>query len=235
MRSRMRRGVAAAFTVSALCLTAACGGSSDKGADSGKAEDTGKEAPAAAAPLTAAQMKAGLLEVKDLPAGWKTEPAGSSDQVAKTDKPECRPLAVLMTDKIAGATLGGNQEFGDKNSSILAHQVFTFQDSKGAEDFVTGIGTAVAACAKGEMTMEGNKVPITAQKVAAPQVGEGTEALRLTMEMAPGIKIEADILVVRQGAGVARVAYVPSPPSTHKDFDALAKLAGDKFVKGAQS
>ncbi|MFK4222629.1 hypothetical protein [Streptomyces sp. NPDC019890] len=249
MRTRMR-GVAAALTVSALCLTAvACEGSSDdkKPAkteagkpeagkpEAGKTEPTTSEAPAVT-PLTAAQMKAATLEAKDLPPGWKASKAEPSKDDPKADKPECQPIAGVLADKIAGATIGGDMEFerGGGDSS-LAQQVFTFPGT-GAADYLKPISTALGACTGFSFEMEGMKADVKLAKLTAPQAGEEALAFRFKMafpEMA-GFKIEMNLLVARQGTGVTRLAHVPANASGHKDFDGLAKLAGDKFTKAAQ-
>jgi hypothetical protein len=234
MRTRIRRGVAVALTVSALTFTAACGGSSDKGGDSA-AKDKGADKPAAAAPLTAAQMKAGILEVKDLPAGWKAESAPSTGDQAKAEKPECEPLARIMSDKIDGATMGGNQEFAHGGgASLLAQQIFTLPGT-GAADFVKDVTTAVGACGTFTMVQDGQKVPVKAAALPVAKSGESSQGVRLTMEIAElKMKIESDVLIAQQGSGVMRLAYVPMNGEGHKNFDDLAKRAGEKFVKAAQ-
>lgn len=246
MRVRISRGAAVALTVAALVFTAACGGSSDKGDEKSKtaesssaaAEPKPEEKPAAA-PLTEAQMKAGLLEVSDLPSGWKVDKAGDSEDQPKAEKAECQPLALLMSDKIDGATVGADREFGRaSDSAILAQQIFTYKDTAAATDFVKGISAAVDACATYTMTQDGQKVEMKAERLTtAPQVGEEAVGLRLTMDVPQlGMKMEFDVLVARQTTGMMRLAYVPmGDKPDHASFEDLAKRAGDKFVKGATS
>ncbi|MFC8915716.1 hypothetical protein ACGF5F_11045 [Streptomyces sp. NPDC047821] len=238
MRTRIRRGVAVALTVSALTFTAACGGSSDKGGDKAdKGKDKAAEQPAEkpATPLTAEQMKAGILEAKDLPAGWKAESAPSTDDQAKAEKPECQPLAQLMSDKIDGATMGGNQEFASADgASLLAQQIFTMPGT-GAADFVKSVETAAAACATFTMVQDGQPVPVKAAPLPTVKAGESSTGVRLTMEIPElKMKIESDVLIAQQSTGVMRLAYVPMNGEGHKAFDDLAKRGGDKFVKAAQ-
>ncbi|MEV3991149.1 hypothetical protein AB0J57_19790 [Streptomyces sp. NPDC049837] len=237
MRTRIRRGVAVALTVSALTFTAACGGSADKGGDKAdKSKDKAADKPAAAAPLTAAQMKAGILEVKDLPAGWKAESAPSTGDQSKAEKPECQPLAQIMSDKIDGATMGGNQEFAHGGgASLLAQQIFSMPGT-GAADFVKSVETAIPACATFSMVQDGQPVPVKAAALPTGKAGESSTGVRLTMEIPElKMKIESDVLIAQQGTGVMRLAYVPMNGEGHKAFDDLAKRAGDKFVKAAQS
>ncbi|CAL9409969.1 hypothetical protein [Streptomyces sp. enrichment culture] len=236
-RTRVRRGAVVALTASALFLTAACGGSSGKKDDKANGGDSAGQKPAAA-PLTEAQMKAGLLEIADLPAGWKVEAAASSGQAPKAEKPECQPLAVLMSDKIDGTTQGGNREFGRAaDSAILAQQIFTYSDGDAATAFVKSVDEAVGKCATFVSVDEGEKMTITTEKLTAPQVGEEALALRMTMDIPQlGMKLGSDVLVVRQGAGLMRLAYVPmGEKPDHAAFEDLAKRGGDKFVKGAKS
>jgi hypothetical protein len=241
MRTRARRSIAAALTVSALCFTAAaCGGSDDekKPVAADKAKDSGKaEEPAAGVALTAAQMKAATLTVEDLPSGWKAGKPKPSNDDPQADKPECQPIAGIFADKIAGATIGGDQEFErGTGESALAQQVFTFPGS-GAADFVKPISTALGACTAFSFEVEGMKADAKVEKLTAPQAGEEAVAFRLKLtfpEMA-AFKMETNLMVARQGTGVTRLAHIPANATGHKDFDALAKLAGDKFAKGAQS
>jgi hypothetical protein len=239
MRIRMRRGAVVALTTSALFLTAACGGSSEKKDDQPKAAESGgsAEQKPAAAPLTDAQMKAGLLEVADLPTGWKIEPAASSDERPKAEKPECQPLALLMSEKIDGATMGGNREFARGNdSAMLAQQIFTYADGAAATAFVKSVTDAIGPCATFTTAQDGEKMTITSQKLTVPQVGEEAVGVRLTMDIPQlGMKLESDVLVARQGAGLTRLAYVPmGEKPDHSAFEDLAKRGGGKFAKGAQ-
>ncbi|WOI59493.1 hypothetical protein [Streptomyces fradiae] len=237
MHISIRRGAVVALTASALFLTAACGGSSDKEGDKGASEGGGAGQKPAAAPLTEAQMKAGLLEVADLPTGWKVETAAPSEDKPKAEKPECQPLAQLMSDEVEGATEGGEREFGrNGDSAILAQQIFTYADDAAAKAFVKSVGDAVGACATFTTVQDGEKMTVTAEKLTAPQVGEEAVGLRLGMDIPQlGMKLESDVLVARQGAGMMRLAYVPmGEKPDHSGFEDLAKRGGDKFVKGAQ-
>lgn len=245
MRTRIRHGLAAALTVSALSLVAACGGSDsakdsgkDKPADKPAAEQSTSAAPSsapAAAPLTAAQMKAAVLEVKDLPSGWKTAKAEEGPTLTKVDKPECLPIAGLLSEKISGATLGASGDFENGGATTLNQEVLAFEGA-GATDFVTKLGAALEACTGFGATAEDMKVRATVAKLTAPQGAEEAHALRLKLSIPDfGYETEVNLLVARQGTGVIRLAHDPAAASGHKDFDALAKTATDKFVKGAKS
>ncbi|MFI1399857.1 hypothetical protein [Streptomyces sp. NPDC020681] len=241
MRTSMRRGMAAAVAVSALCFTAACGGSSDdeKKPAAGQEQSTDKatdKAEAPVTPLTAAQMKAATLEVKDLPTGWKAGTVTSTDDPApKSDKPECQPIADLMADKIPGATMGQAAEFeGKGDESGLSEHVFTFPATGGA-DFVKAIGTALESCTKASFDAEGEKLAVTIAKLSTAKVGEESYAFRMTMPIPElGVNFTSDLLVARQGTGVVRLAHSSADPTKAAPFDDLAKRAGDKFVKGVQ-
>lgn len=241
MRTRIRHGLAAVLAVSALSLTAACGGgdakdgAKDKAADKPAAEQTTSAAPAAAKPLTAAQMKAGVLELKDLPTGWKTTKHEDSSTVYKVDKAECQALAPMLGGDIAGATKGATGDFAlGNNSSEIAQEIVTF-DSAGGADYIKKLSSALDACPSFVSEAEGEKMKWSVKKITAPQGAEEALAFRLSYEAAPGITIAPDITVVRQGAGVMRFLLLADTPAAKKDFDSLAKLATDKFVKAAQS
>ncbi|MER7620065.1 hypothetical protein [Streptomyces sp. NPDC126503] len=234
MRTRIRRGLTVVLAVSALSLTAACGGSADKGDNAGKG--SGDKAAPSATPLTAAQMKAGALQLKDLPAGWKVSKAEDDKTVYKADKPECEAVATLLADEVAGATTGADVDYERGNSeSLLSQQVMTFPGT-GAADYVTSLGTALGSCKGFTAEMEGVKMNIALEKLTAPQGAEKAEAFRLKMNIASlGVDLESNMLVASQGTGLTRFAHVPADASGHKDFDGFAKLAVGTFVKGATS
>lgn len=246
MRTRMRRGMAAALTVSALFTAAACGGSGDDkkpaaGQEQSKDKDKDKSKDAEApvtTPLTAAQLKAATLELKDLPAGWKADNTPADNTPAPTaDKPECQPLAVLLADKFKNATMGEGADFKGKSDGIaLGQDVFTF-DGNGAADFTKAIGTALDNCTKLSFTEGGEKVDLTVEKLSAPKVAEESHTFRMTMSMPEvGFELKISMLVARQGAGVTRIAYLPGEdPAAEKAFDDLVTRTGAKLVKGAQS
>lgn len=243
MSTRLRRGVAAALTVSALCFTAAaCGGSSDdkkpaagQEQSKDKAKGGDKESPALT-PLTAAQMKAATVEVKDLPSGWKAGKVPVDNTPApKADKPACQPLADLMGAKVKGATKGGDVDFKQADGKTeLSQQVLTFAGA-GAADFTKAVGTALDSCSTVSFEMEGEKTSVKIEKLDVPTVGEASHAFQMSIEFAPGIVIKADLLVAHQGTGATRVAYMNEGGATaQKDFADLVKRIGDKFVKGVQ-
>ncbi|QGZ48862.1 hypothetical protein GPZ77_11145 [Streptomyces sp. QHH-9511] len=240
MRTRIRHGLVAALAVSALSLTAACGGGdakdgTKKAADKPAAEAT-SAAPAAAKPLTAEQMKAATLTLKDLPAGWKNGSADPDQIQPKADKAECQPLAGFMADTIAGATMGPSGSFERTSDTTgIDSQVFTFP-AAGATDFFKALSTSLDTCKGFAAELQGMKMTVTAEKLTGPKAGEESQAFRLKMKVADiAMTVETNLLVVRQGTGLVRVSHVPPNASGHKDFDTLAKLAADKFVKGAQS
>ncbi|WP_137989384.1 hypothetical protein [Streptomyces vilmorinianum] len=242
MRTRIRHGLAAALAVSALSLTAACGGGAakddakkDKSADKPAAEQTTSAAPAPATPLTAAQMKAAVLEAKDLPSGWTASKATSDPTKVTADKPECQPLASLLNSEVEGATMGPGADFKRGNSeSELSQQIMTFAGT-GAADYTTSIGTALGTCTSFVAKTDGGTMNIDIKKLTAPQSAEEAHAFRMTLNIAElGMKIESNILVARQGTGVTRLAHL-ADAAGQKEFDTFAKLAGDKLAKAAQS
>ncbi|MBT2368273.1 hypothetical protein J7E88_23845 [Streptomyces sp. ISL-10] len=239
MRRNILRGVAAALTVSALCFTAACGSGDDK---KGGAKDSASEKPAeekaSTEPLTAAQMKAALTEVGDLPAGWTATKVPASDDAApKADKPECQPLADVMGDEIKGATNGGSVDFKHKDGKTQLSQLVLTFPATGAADYIKGIDTALGSCTSLSVEMEGTKVPVKIKRIeGAPKVGEASQAFTMTLEIAPGIAINSNLVVAHQGTGATRVAFLnDGGAAAQKSFGDVVTRVGDKFVKGATS
>lgn len=246
MRTRIRHGLAAALAVSALSLTAACGGGdakddTKKAADkpaagqSASSEPTSAAPAAPATPLTATQMKAGVLELKDLPSGWKAAKAEDSATVYKIDKPECEPFGVMVAGEIAGATKGAAADFAvGNNDSEITEEIVTFP-ATGAADYTKKLATALDSCTDFTAEADGEKMKMSVRKITAPQGAEEALAFGLALEVAPGIKVEPNIVVARQGTGVMRLLYLADAATAKKDFGTFAKLATDKFVKAAQS
>ncbi|MFD0368403.1 hypothetical protein [Streptomyces sp. NPDC059071] len=241
MRTRISRGLAAALAVSALSLTAACGGGAKDdtkkdGADKPAAGATTSAAPtseAPATPLTAAQMKAAALELKDLPSGWKASTAEDDDTVYKADKPECAAIADLMSGKIDGGTEGAEVGFSKGNNDSEVDEAIATFPGTGAADFTKKIGTALESCTGFTTEVEGSKWKLTLTKLPAPQGVEEAYAFGVAIEVAPGMKIEPNVIVARQGTGVLRFLHL-ADAAGKKDFDSLSKLATDKFVTAAK-
>ncbi|MEV4329321.1 hypothetical protein AB0K02_02050 [Streptomyces sp. NPDC049597] len=239
---RIRHGVAAALTVSALCFTAAaCGSEGDKKTDSSSAKDSASQKPAedkaSTEPLTAEQMKAAFVEAGDLPAGWTATKVPASDDAApKADKPECQPLADLVGAKIKGATDGGSADFKHKDGkSQLNQNIATFAGT-GAADYVKAIDTALAACSTVSFDMEGAKVPVKIKRIdGTAKVGEASSTFSMSLEVAPGIALNSNLLVAHQGTGLTRVAFLnDGSPAAQTGFADIVTRVGDKFVKGVQ-
>ncbi|URN16010.1 MULTISPECIES: sensor domain-containing protein [Streptomyces] len=237
MRIRTYRGTVVALTASALLLTAACGGPSD-GKDGGGGPDGGRgtgQKPASA-PLTEAQMKAGLLEAGDLPAGWKVGTTMPAEGRPKAEKPECQPLATLMSAEVEGTTKGGERDFRGPGDSVLAQMVLTYPDRAGAAAFVKGLDGAVGRCRSFTTVQDGRRMSVAAEELTAPKVGEEAFAVRLTMDIPQlGMVLKTDVLVARQGAGITRLGYLPGAEPDPAAFEDLAKRGGDKFAEGARS
>ncbi|MFJ9826184.1 hypothetical protein ACIRSU_17695 [Streptomyces sp. NPDC101160] len=243
MRTRFSRGLSAALAVSALSLTAACGGGdsdgakkdgADKPAASASASAT-SAAPQPAGPLTDAQMKAAALDAKDLPAGWKAGKVEKGPAFGKADKPECVAVTDLFASAVKGATTGADLHFTQGKNTTLDQQVLTFPGA-GAADFAKAVGAAADGCTSFNATAEGMKLKGTVKKLTAPAGAEEAHAIRVTVAMPDmGYQTQVDLLVARQGSGVTRIAFDPANDATgHKDFDALAKATVEKFAKAAQ-
>ncbi|MFI2367192.1 hypothetical protein [Streptomyces sp. NPDC018833] len=243
MHMRIRRGIAAALTVSALGFTSvACGGASDKKSDSSteKGGSSASEKPAedkkvSTEPLTAEQMKASTLELGDLPSGWSVRKIPSSnDPAPKADKPECQPIADMMG--VVKATKGDEIDFVQADGKIeLDQRVFTFPGT-GAADYVKAVDTALATCTTVSFDMEGTKVPVKIARVDAPKAAEASQAFTMAMAFAPGIEIKVHMLVAHQGTGATRAVYKSADAAeAQKTFGDLVTRIGDKLVKGATS
>ncbi|WP_432065718.1 hypothetical protein [Streptomyces sp. C10-9-1] len=232
MPVRVRHGATALLALSVLCLTAACGGGGD-----GEEGKPAADAPAASAePLTAEQMAAAVLVLEDLPSGWaKTSAPTSEEPSPRAAEPECQPLADLLGSKVGGVEAGGNADFQqDGGRTELTQQVFTFPGS-GAADRVAAIGEAVEACPTVNVTVEGNEVPVKIARTDVPKIGQTSQSFAMTLALAPGVEVTADLVVAQEGTGFTRVAFVndggAEARKTHAD---LVTRVGDRFVEGVR-
>jgi hypothetical protein len=244
MQSRTAaRRAAAVLAATALSLTAAACSSSDDG----------KKGSADAKPLTAAQMKAAVLEVKDLPKGFEAKKMPPDDSTAKADKAECQPILDLMSSGVPGATKGGEADFSKaekpadpakaleeggaeallKSITAVSHQVFTLPGT-GAADRVKALSTAVGKC--GQVTykdFEGDKAELKITKSDAPKGAEEATAFKMAMSVAgTEFTMEMGVLVAQQGSGLTRLVMTnPADPV----FGEIAGKATDKLVAAAKS
>ncbi|MCC3769359.1 hypothetical protein [Streptomyces sp. UNOC14_S4] len=235
------------LAVSSLLLLSACDG--DSGSDSGKksgssAKTADKGTPAAPESITAEQAKQALVEVKDLPTGWKAEPNTGLDKSQGADedtisgvKPLCAPVAALL-----------NTGRLDEDHKANAQAVFTkqgdqttvAQDVSGytrpqAEKAMAGLKAAVEQCGTFTGKQGGKPATLTVKKtVQQPKYGD--DSVSYTLKVVQGdMQMDFDMGTVRSHGAITTVL---NNYSDHGDrgkaafTKALAK-AGEKLTAAA--
>ncbi|MFB7598265.1 hypothetical protein [Streptomyces sp. NPDC056160] len=237
MRSTVvRRTALVAFAAALALFAAACGGSSDdagKGTDGAAGARAGEKPsapPAAARPLTAAELEKAALTQADVKSGKVTAKVAAKDDIAqdrvKTDKAACAPLARLQVGSYAGrpsAVVKRDWKGASKKpaagatdeekflAGLDAPQVMVTlasYGSGGAERAMKDLSAAAGACAGGfEFTVGGEKTQnLKVEKTAAPQGGDEASAVTTTSQIDKDLKAPVKGVVVRKGA---TLAYFP--------------------------
>lgn len=261
MRTTVVRRTALVASAAALALFAtACGGSSDdgdKGSDgkTAQADKTASAAPAAAKPLTAAELEKAALAQADVKSGKVTTKVAAGDNVAqdkvKAEDEACAPLALLQAGTYTGTPSATAKRSwtsdakkpepgADPEEAIMAgldltkvvETLSSYADG-GAEQAMKDLKTAAQKCAGGfAYTALGTKTTVV--KVAVTDAPQGAdEALALTSTLsADGVKFPMKSVVVRKGA---TLAYFPAvnlaSGASGKDFPFPAELVDAQLAK----
>ncbi|MYX27888.1 hypothetical protein GTY75_14735 [Streptomyces sp. SID8381] len=257
----IRRTCLVASAAALALLATACGGSSDddgkKGGDAttAQADKSASAAPAAAQPLSAAELEKAALTQADVKSGKVTAKLPATDDIAqdkvKTDKPACTPLALLQVGSYAGKPAASvkrswmedakKPEAGASAEDAMvagldrAKVVVTLASyaDGGAEQAMKDLTKSAADCAGGfSFTVAGDTTK--AVKVAtgsAPQGADEALAVTYTME-ADGDQFPVKGVVVRKGA---TLAYFPAvnlaAAATGKDFAFPTQLVDAQLAK----
>ncbi|MEU9590016.1 hypothetical protein AB0D84_09860 [Streptomyces sp. NPDC048193] len=257
MRSTAVRRTALAASAAALALlVTACGGSSDDGGEAGDgATDAGKNAPAAAKALTAAELEKAALAQADVKNGKVTD-AVATDDIAqdkvKAEKAECRPLSFAQTGVAAGEpaatvkrswTEEPKKPAGDDISEEALNSAFdldkvlvtlaSYEDG-GAEKAVADVKAAMSACAGGfSHTAAGVRTQV--DKVVADKAPAGADeavAMTLTVTGDEGDKFPVKVAVTRKGSTVASFTVINlAAAATGKDFAFPTEISDAQLAK----
>nr|WP_202436662.1 hypothetical protein [Streptomyces sp. SID5910] len=246
----------AASAAALALLVTACGGSSDDGdkAGGGKA-DAGKNAPAGAEALSAAELEKAVLAQADVKNGKVTKAAATDDigqDQVKTDKAECRPLVLAQTGVAAGEpaatakrswTEEAKKPSGDDLSEEALNSAFDLDkllvtlasyEGGGAGTVLKDVNAAVSACAGGfSYTVAG--VTTKVDKVTADKAPAGAdEAVAVTLTVAgdEGDAFPLKVAVTRKGSTVASFTVMNlGAAATGKDFPFPTEISDAQLAK----
>lgn len=238
----VRRSVLAASAVSLALLATAC---SSAGSDKAAAKPDAKPSPSASPTpevkaLTAVELEKATLADGDVPKA-EIEKAGADDVATaaevSTDKPECRPIALVGSlaplDKAVTTTQRiGTGELTDKQNpmsfTLTAVQLQSF-DGKGAEEALASLKAAGQACAGGfETTAKGDKTTIKSVVPATETGGDDSVAWTVTL-VQDGESLQSRLVILRKGNNLASIQAVNliGKAKTPQDYiDAQLKKLG---------
>jgi len=252
----VRRTALAASAAALALLVTACGGSSDDGDKTGDGKaDAGKNAPAGAKALTAAELEKAALAQADVKNGKVTKAAATDDiaqDQVKAEKAECQPLVFGQTGVAAGEpaatvkrswTEEAKKPSGDDLSEEALNSAFdldkvlvtlaSYEDG-GAEKVLKDVNAAVSACSGGfAYTAAGVKNQI--DKVVTDKAPAGAdEAVAMTMTMAAegGDTFPVKVTVTRKGSTVASFTVLNlGSAATGEDFPFPTEISDAQLAK----
>ncbi|MET7900277.1 hypothetical protein [Streptomyces sp. NPDC005336] len=250
-KSGARRAVlAAAAVITALGLTAGCGGDSgdgksDSAKSGGKNGDKAASSAPAAQPLSASALQRAALakgEVKGFEIQKMTEKEFSDGGEAKAAKPACQPLAALMGSRFDPAPKAGvYRMYAGSGSAAKVGGSGLFRVSSygpgDAEKTVKDIRDAVTACQDGFEAKDGSGEKSDVAKVSsldAPKLGD--EAVAYSLLDGGKEKAVIKFTVVRSGPQLTVFFGVNlADPTTSEIPQELLSAQVAKVEKAARS
>ncbi|HEY7007755.1 MAG TPA: hypothetical protein VH395_02375 [Jatrophihabitantaceae bacterium] len=181
-----------------------------------------QSAPTRSASAAHRNVKAQLLTVDDLPAGWAAD--NSSDSDDSGPEPPC-----LKTMKAAEkATEDAEADFVQGTDfPILQEQLGYFGSQATAlRDYAVAVAT-LNRCRDFSFTSEGHKFTGTIGRLSFPKLGQRSAAWRLRLT-AEGLTFGIDLLIVQKGPELNLMLY--GSPGT-PDTAAFAAIAGKAVAK----
>lgn len=251
----VRRTALAASAAALALLVTACGGSGDGDkADEGKGgkADTG---PAAKA-LTAAELEKVALAQSDVKSGKVATKVAATDDIdadqVKTDRAECLPLAraqagvaqgdpaVTTKRSWTGEPKKPAKGVKEEDALLAALDVaktlinLASYENGGAEEAMKSLNAAAEKCAGGyTATVTGDKMKmVKVATTAAPEGGDESAAITLTLEAEENVKAPNKLVVVRKGATLVTFSVVNlAAMATGKDFEVPADVVNAQVAK----
>ncbi|MER7171079.1 hypothetical protein [Streptomyces mesophilus] len=241
MRTRNSRAATGVLAAVSLLAVAGCGGSADaeeqpKAAKSASPSASPKQV---AAPLTQKQVEEALIEVADLPKGWKIDASGSGEDdesaeeefdVGKADKPQCQPL-------LDGSMTGGSgvkpkalaAAYFTKSSDAGPYMMVTVEayTEKQAKEFMKPSET-LTGCESFGAELDGAQVDFTSSELSVRQVGDETVGYRSSTLIGDEefyLAMQSDTVTARIGNTLVTVSQTSMSNADQNALDqALGKL-----------
>ena len=203
--ARDRSAVLAAAVLLALGAAAGCGACSKS-----SPKPAGAPHPAVPAAPTAAELRARLLTLADMPAGFVADD-GTEDAagVMSSTEPGCRAMTDLMNSKGHPA---GTQAFADTSFTRsqfgpnIASGLAGFATPDAAQKLLASVTEAMHSCTKlTETDKDGSTYDFLVTPLAFPQTGDASAAIRVAAEV-DDLPAQVDLVLVRVGSTLLYVA-----------------------------
>lgn len=187
--------------------------------------------------LTAAQAKAGLLAVGDMPRGWS---AAENDPYDSLD-PEIEPapcqqmfedMAARTGIRKAKVTRKTTFAEGGKMGTQLVMQIASFADAQG--DKVQAIAKALPKCSTVTSRQDGQTGKLALKGLSFPNLGDRTLALRANVKI-DEVEAVTDMVFVAVGHNIVSFTTVGYQPMKSADLEAIARSGMTKVAHAATS
>jgi hypothetical protein len=156
-------------------------------APSASSSPSAPPATAVAPARSGASLKKALLTIDEMPAGFSEEPPGDSDnggQVISSTNPKCRPLvAILKATTAPGSTASASTSFsGGQDGPFIDQSLSAMGSAARVTALHASIRTAVEACSKVTLRLQGGRSTMMVRTVRAPQASSDAVAFRITAD-----------------------------------------------------
>jgi len=201
-----------AVALMVLLPLAGCGGSSSSDRAKTITPGAGSTSATASAPaaagkaLTAAQLKAALITVADLPTGYKVDPDPSDDDNSKTtsDNPECQKRFEALDAKDSTAPSAEADFVGTSAGSVLQTKLIAASSEAEAKKKLSDFAVLLSDCPKLTLNDEDGKTEVTFSALSFPNLGDETLALGAEIKNA-GFEAQGNYVISRVGQHVALI------------------------------
>jgi hypothetical protein len=168
-------------------------------------------------------LKAQLLTLADLPAGWSIDNSSSGDDPST---PPClqRPDTKLHTTDKANASFVK----GSSGLPAFAQAIGYFGDKAAASGEFSADAVIFNGCKDVSFTSDGQKITGSIRPMSFPTFGDQSQAWGGTFT-APGGTFGFDIFLMQKGAELESLVYGDLGPPDVKGLQTLAKSAADKM------
>jgi hypothetical protein len=177
--------------------------------------------PAAGAASAGPNLKAELLPVTNLPAGWSIDKSGVSDSAASG----CGRIRQTLAADHPTATAFGQYEMG--SVPYFEDFLFAFKTPGGATAAYRKVTAALSACSGYNVADDGKTYRLTVGQLSFPSVGQRSSAYAIGGSV-DGFNLGSDVVIAVKGAQIAALSYVDLGDPIVSDAETFVRKALDR-------